>query len=157
MAADHRLRRRRKVPDEYVDMLMEESDLWPRRLQRKPVEAKGEAPHVAIIGGGLSGIGLGVYLKKGGIPFVIYEKPGPGGAGTTIAIPAAASIRRLISIRTAFALNPSWTRYFSKQGELMVSSRSCVDRFDLRRHISFLTARSRALSSTRQRIAGTCR
>ena len=46
-------------------MLMEELDLWPRRLyDTKPVKAKADVPHVAIIGGGLSGIGLGVYLRR---------------------------------------------------------------------------------------------
>lgn len=128
-----------KVPDEYVDMLMEESDLWPRRLyDSKPVKAKAVAPHVAIIGGGLSGIGLGIYLKKAGIPFVIYEKnPGPGGTWYDNRYPGCGVDTTTHLYSYSFALNPSWTRYFSKQDELMDYIESCIDRFDLRPHISF--------------------
>jgi 4-hydroxyacetophenone monooxygenase len=130
-----------KVPDEYVDMLTEESGLWTRRLyEDKPVAARVKPPHVAIIGGGLSGIAVAIYLKKAGIPFVIYEKnSGPGGTWYDNRYPGCGVDTTTHLYSYSFALNPSWTRYFSKQGELMDYIESCIDRFELRPHISFDT------------------
>jgi 4-hydroxyacetophenone monooxygenase len=130
-----------KVPDEYVEMLAEESGLWSRRPSGdKPAAAKAKPPHVAIIGGGLSGIAIAVYLKQAGIPFVIYEKnAGPGGTWYDNRYPGCSVDTASHLYSYSFALNPSWTRYFSRQGELMDYIESCVDRFDLRPHISFDT------------------
>lgn len=128
------------VPDEYVDMLMEEAGLWPRRLyqlQEKPASMK-RTPEVAIVGAGLSGIGLGVYLKKAGIPFTIYEKnPKPGGTWFDNRYPGCGVDTASHIYSFSFALNPSWKRYFSKQGDVLDYIESCIDRFDLRPHIRF--------------------
>lgn len=135
------------VPDEYVDMLMEESALWPRRHYQpdlSPAIGNG-APHVAIIGAGLSGIGVAVYLKKAGIPFTIYEKnEGPGGTWYDNRYPGCGVDTSSHIYSYSFALNPQWKRYFSKQPELLTYIEDCIDRFDLRPHIRFGSAVSAA-------------
>ena len=127
------------VPDEYVDMLTEEAGLLPRReFKEAPVAVKGRAPQVAIVGAGLSGIGLAIYLKQAGIPFVIYEKNmGPGGTWWDNSYPGCGVDTTPHLYSYSFALNPSWTRYFAKQGELMSYIEACIDRFELRSHIRF--------------------
>ncbi|MEX0409549.1 NAD(P)/FAD-dependent oxidoreductase [Aquibium sp. LZ166] len=130
------------VPDEYVDMLMEEGGLWPRRLYQSelPPASVKRTPEVAIVGAGLSGIGLGVYLKKAGIPFTIYEKnPRPGGTWFDNRYPGCGVDTASHIYSFSFALNPSWKRYFSKQGDVLDYIETCIDRFDLRPHIRFDT------------------
>src|SRR5262249_55451969 len=120
------------------------------------IEAKAKLPHVAIIGGGISGIAMGVYLKKAGIPFVIYEKNhGPGGSWYDNRYPGCGVDTTTHLYSYSFALNPSWTRYFSKQDELMDYIESCIDRFDLREHISFDTTVLSAVYDGRWRLSMT--
>lgn len=135
-----------EVPDEYVEMLIEEAGLMPRReFSARQVESKRRDLEVAIVGAGLSGIGLAIYLKQAGIPFVIYEKnPGPGGTWWDNRYPGCGVDTTTHLYSFSFALNPSWTRYFAKQGELMSYIEECIDRFDLRPHIKFGSAVSGA-------------
>ncbi|RUZ77974.1 hypothetical protein EN943_12265 [Mesorhizobium sp. M7A.F.Ca.US.006.01.1.1] len=135
------------VPDEYVDMLMEESALWPRRLYQPELSPaiRTGTPHVAIIGAGLSGIGVAVYLKKAGIPFTIYEKnDGPGGTWYDNRYPGCGVDTSSHIYSYSFALNARWQRYFSKQPELLTYIEQCIDRFELGPHIRFGSAVSSA-------------
>jgi len=127
------------VPDEYVDMLTEEAGLLPRReFREKPAAVRREGPQVAIVGAGLSGIGLAIYLKQAGIPFIIYEKNmGPGGTWWDNRYPGCGVDTTTHLYSYSFALNSSWTRYFAKQGELMSYIEACIDRFELRPHVKF--------------------
>lgn len=128
------------VPDEYVDMLMEEASIWPRRLYQpdQSPPRPGSAPEVAIIGAGLSGIGIAVYLKKAGIPFTIYEKnPASGGTWYDNRYPGCGVDTASHIYTYSFALNPAWKRYFSKQADVLDYVESCIERFDLRPHIRF--------------------
>lgn len=130
------------VPDEYVEMLMEESALWPRRHQQDlATSVESSTPHVAIIGAGLSGVGVAVYLKKAGIPFTIYEKnDGPGGTWYDNRYPGCGVDTSSHIYSYSFALNPAWQRYFSKQPELLAYIENCIARFDLGPHIKFGSA-----------------
>jgi len=129
------------VPDEYVEMLMEEACHWPRRFHQpdqSAVSANAELPHVAIIGAGLSGIAVGVYLRRAGIPFVIYEKnDGPGGTWQDNRYPGCGVDTWSHVYSYSFALNPGWRRYYSKQGDVLDYAETCIERFGLRANIRY--------------------
>ncbi|MGA0595197.1 flavin-containing monooxygenase [Enterovirga sp. CN4-39] len=130
------------VPDEYMPMLLEEAGLAPRPLdQLPPLRASYSAegrPEVAIVGAGLSGVALAVHLKRLGIPFVIYEKnEGVGGTWYDNRYPGCGVDTTSHFYTYSFALNPNWSRYFTKQPDMLAYIDNCVDRFGIRDHIRF--------------------
>jgi cation diffusion facilitator CzcD-associated flavoprotein CzcO len=92
---------------------------------------------IAIIGAGLSGIGMGIALRRAGIEdFVILERAGDVGGtwrdntypGIGVDIPAQA-------YQFSYELKPDWSRVFAKGSEVKAYIDQCVDRYDIRRHV----------------------
>ncbi|GAC1492401.1 MAG: NAD(P)/FAD-dependent oxidoreductase [Solirubrobacteraceae bacterium] len=92
---------------------------------------------IAIIGAGLSGIGMGIALRRAGIEdFVILERaPDIGGTwfhntypGIGVDIPAQA-------YQFSYELKPDWSRVFAKGAEVKDYVDQCADRYDIRRHV----------------------
>ncbi len=96
-------------------------------------DSKLRSPRVAIIGAGLSGLGLAVRLREAGIDgFTIYERrAGIGGTwfantypGLTCDIPS-----RYYSF--TFAPNPEWSQIFAPGAEIREYLEGVADRYNL--------------------------
>jgi len=96
---------------------------------------------VAIIGGGFSGICMGVRLKQAGIDdFRIFEKTdGIGGTWWDNTYPGAACDVPSHLYSFSFALNPQWSHVYSRQDEIHGYANACVDAHGLRPHFRHRT------------------
>lgn len=94
---------------------------------------------VIVVGSGFSGIGVGVYLRRAGVTdFAILEQADRvGGTWRENSYPGAACDVPSHLYSFSFAQNPTWTRAFSPQPEILGYLERCADQFDLRRHIRF--------------------
>jgi cation diffusion facilitator CzcD-associated flavoprotein CzcO len=97
-------------------------------------------PKVAIIGGGIGGIAMGVKLRRAGIEsFTIFEaESGPGGTWRVNHYPGAEV--DLVSEVYSFSFHSrNWTRNYARQKELLAYMEQTVEDLDLRRHFKFDT------------------
>ena len=94
---------------------------------------------VAIIGSGFSGLGMAVKLKQAGIDdFVILERAGDlGGTWRDNTYPGCQCDVESNLYSFSFALNPAWTRTYSRQQEIWDYLRLCAEKFGLRPHLRF--------------------
>jgi cation diffusion facilitator CzcD-associated flavoprotein CzcO len=93
--------------------------------------------HVAIIGAGLSGIGMGIALRRAGLEdFVIFERAGDIGGtwrdnvypGIGVDIPAQA-------YQFSYELKPDWSRVFAKGHEVKAYVDQCADGYGIRTYV----------------------
>ena len=93
---------------------------------------------ILIIGSGFSGLAMAVQLRARGIhDFVILERGAEiGGTWRDNQYPGCACDVRSALYSFSFAPNPDWSRQFAPQEEIWAYLRTCVRRFDLRRHIA---------------------
>ena len=103
--------------------------------------APGREVDIAIIGSGFSGLGMAIKLKEAGFDdLVLFERGGDVGGtwwfntypGCQCDIPS-----HLYSF--SFALNPDWSRTYSKQAEIQRYLRDVAERFDVVRHVQLNT------------------
>jgi cation diffusion facilitator CzcD-associated flavoprotein CzcO len=96
---------------------------------------------VAVIGAGLSGIGMGIALLRAGIEdFVILERADDVGGtwrdntypGVAVDVPAQA-------YQFSYELNPDWSRVFAPGEEVQAYVQQTTDRYGVRPHIRFNT------------------
>ena len=94
---------------------------------------------VAIIGSGFSGLGMAVKLKQAGIDdFVILERAGDlGGTWRDNTYPGCQCDVESNLYSFSFALNPAWTRTYSRQQEIWDYLRLCAAKFGLGPHFRF--------------------
>lgn len=94
---------------------------------------------VVVIGGGFSGIGAGIKLKKAGIhSFAIIEKgEDHGGVWLFNTYPGVAVDISSFSYSFSFEQNPDWSRMFAPGHELKAYANHCVDKYKLNRHFKF--------------------
>ncbi|MGE4427615.1 MAG: flavin-containing monooxygenase [Solirubrobacteraceae bacterium] len=92
---------------------------------------------VAIIGAGLSGIGMAIALRRAGIDDVIVlERAGAiGGTWRDNTYPGVGVDVPSQSYQFSYALKPDWSRIFAKGHEVLDYIEDCADRFDVRRHV----------------------
>jgi cation diffusion facilitator CzcD-associated flavoprotein CzcO len=92
---------------------------------------------VVVIGAGLSGVGMGISLRRAGITdFVILERAGDIGGtwrdntypGIAVDIPAQA-------YQFSYELNPRWSRVFAEGAEVKAYVDHCADRYGVRPHV----------------------
>lgn len=106
---------------------------WPR-----PVEPDVQ---IAILGAGVSGIGMGMALKRSGrTSFIIFEKADDiGGTWRDNHYPGCACDvpSNLYSYSTE--PNPNWSRLYSGQSEILNYLRACTGKYGLLAHIRFGT------------------
>ncbi|MFC0041553.1 flavin-containing monooxygenase [Actinomadura rayongensis] len=104
---------------------------------RRTSRADRPDTEVAIIGAGLSGLGMGIALRRAGWDdFVLLERAGDIGGtwrdntypGVGVDVPAQA-------YQFSFALNPDWSRVFAPGAEVKAYLDRLADRYDLRRHV----------------------
>jgi 4-hydroxyacetophenone monooxygenase len=130
------------IPDDYVDMMLEEldqDDVDARRVHWRGPGPEGAADcHVVIVGAGLSGLCMAIKLKEAGIPFVILEKnDAVGGTWFENSYPGCGVDIPNHFYSFSFALKHDWSRHFAKRDELWAYLDQLADAYDIRRHIQF--------------------
>lgn len=98
--------------------------------------------HIAIVGTGFAGLGMGIRLKRAGIDdFTIFEKAGGvGGTWRDNTYPGAACDVQSHLYSFSFEPNPDWSSMFGKQAEILAYLERCTDKYGLREHIELDTA-----------------
>ena len=98
-----------------------------------------EHHRVVIVGAGFAGIGLGVRLLQAGIDdFVILERnESVGGTWFEHTYPGCACDIPTHLYSYSFARNPSWTRLFPPQREILEYVRGVADSYGVTPHIRF--------------------
>jgi cation diffusion facilitator CzcD-associated flavoprotein CzcO len=102
---------------------------------------------VAIIGAGLSGIGMGAALKRAGIEdFAIYERAGDvGGTWRDNTYPGVGVDIPTFAYQFSYELKPDWSRVFARGSEVKQYVDDYVAKYGIRPHIEFdadVTART---------------
>jgi cation diffusion facilitator CzcD-associated flavoprotein CzcO len=94
---------------------------------------------IAVLGAGLSGICMGIQLRKHGIDdFVIVEKAtSVGGTWRENTYPGVACDVPSHLYSYSFELNPEWSHSYSGGREIWDYCERCVDKYDLRSKIRF--------------------
>ena len=92
---------------------------------------------VAIIGAGMSGICMGIQLRKRGITdFVILEKsPDVGGTWHDNTYPGACCDVPSVLYSYSFEPNPDWSRKYSPHNEIKAYFNRCADKYGLRANL----------------------
>ena len=98
-------------------------------------------PRVAVIGAGMSGLGVAAKLRAAGMDdIVIYEKSDQvGGTWRDNTYPGLSCDVPSRYYSYSFAPNPHWTRVFSPGPEIRAYLRKVAADLDLERHIRFNT------------------
>jgi cation diffusion facilitator CzcD-associated flavoprotein CzcO len=102
------------------------------------IGAHGHPDHeVAIIGGGLSGLGMGAALRRAGIEdFVIFERAGDiGGTWRDNTYPGVGVDIPTFAYQFSYDLKPDWSRVFAKGDEVKAYIDAYADKNDLRPHL----------------------
>ncbi|MEB2310338.1 MAG: NAD(P)/FAD-dependent oxidoreductase [Sorangiineae bacterium] len=95
--------------------------------------------HVLIIGSGFAGIGLAIRLKQAGIEdFTILERAESlGGTWRDNTYPGVACDVPSHLYSFSFEPNPTWSRFFAPQSEILAYLERCADKYGVRPHIRF--------------------
>src|SRR6266568_5038213 len=94
--------------------------------------------HVLIVGSGFSGLGMAIRLSREGVEdYAVLERGGDvGGTWRDNTYPGAACDVPSQLYSYSFALNPEWSRSFSKQPEIQRYIQGVADRHQVRdKHI----------------------
>ncbi len=97
----------------------------------------GTGPRVAIIGGGMSGLCMGIALRQAGLEdFVIYEKgANVGGTWWENTYPGVACDVPSHLYSYSFEPNPDWSHVYSPGGEIQHYFERCAGKYGLWPHI----------------------
>jgi cation diffusion facilitator CzcD-associated flavoprotein CzcO len=92
---------------------------------------------VAIVGGGLSGIGAAIMLRRAGIgDVVVLERADEvGGTWRDNTYPGCACDVPSALYSFSFAPNPAWGRFYARQPEIQAYARSLARRFGVRERV----------------------
>jgi cation diffusion facilitator CzcD-associated flavoprotein CzcO len=94
---------------------------------------------ICIVGAGMSGLLMGIRLKKAGIEdFQIYEKKSSlGGTWRENTYPGLACDVPSHFYSYSFELNPEWTHRFSPQAEILAYFQRVAEKYEILPHIKF--------------------
>ncbi|MGZ3475356.1 MAG: flavin-containing monooxygenase [Polyangiales bacterium] len=97
--------------------------------------------HIIIVGTGFAGLGMAIRLKQAGIhDFTILEADeGVGGTWRANHYPGAACDVPSHLYSFSFEKNPTWSRSYGLQKEILAYLEHCADKYGLRPHIKFNT------------------
>ena len=92
-----------------------------------------------VVGGGISGICLGVQLRKQNIDdFIILEKSlDVGGTWLNNTYPGCGCDVPSLLYSFSFKANVAWTRKYAPQPEILQYFRDCIDQFSVNDHFRF--------------------
>ena len=94
---------------------------------------------VAVIGAGLSGLGMGAALRRAGVEdFVILERAGDvGGTWRDNTYPGIGVDIPTFAYQFSYELKPDWSRVFAKGEEVKQYIDDYVGKYDLAQHLRF--------------------
>ena len=94
---------------------------------------------IVIIGGGFSGVGMAIQLRKRGIEaFVILERAAEsGGTWRDNSYPGCACDVQSSLYSFSFAPNPDWSHSYAPQAEIWAYLRRCIEEYDIQRHFRY--------------------
>lgn len=144
-----------RVPGEYALLTREEMGLISRDVAWRSQNARESAASrpVLIVGAGVSGIVLGVRLKRLGIPFTIVEQnDGVGGTWHVNRYPGCGVDTPNHAYSFSFGERYHWSRYFSQRAEIKDYLQRFVDEFQLSPHIRFRTKLKAATWNAEQQV-----
>ena len=103
-------------------------------------------PRIVILGAGMSGVCMGILLKRAGIDsFVIVERsPAVGGTWWDNVYPGAQCDVRSHLYSFSFEPNADWSRAFAPSREIQRYVEHCVDKYGLRQHLRLNTTLTEA-------------
>lgn len=98
-------------------------------------------PTVAIVGSGISGLGMGIALKRAGIDtFTIFEQAGAlGGVWRENTYPGAACDVPSYVYSYSFEPKLDWSTPYSPQSEILAYLEHCARTYDITGHLRFDT------------------
>jgi cation diffusion facilitator CzcD-associated flavoprotein CzcO len=98
---------------------------------------RAATPEIAILGAGMSGLCMGIQLKRAGIhSFTIYEKSdGVGGTWRDNTYPGSGCDVPSHLYSFSFERRADWSRVFAEQPEILRYFEGCADKHDIRPHI----------------------
>ncbi len=110
------------------------------------MSAVNRDPRVVIVGAGMSGIAMGVALKRSGFDdFLMLEKGSDvGGTWYWNHYPGLSCDVPSQLYQYSFHLKPDWQRVFATQDEILAYHREVVDAFGLRSHLRLDTEVTKA-------------
>ena len=102
---------------------------------------QSDVKHVAIIGAGLSGLGMAIQLQKAGFhDWLILEKSdGVGGTWRDNSYPGSGCDVPSMFYSFSFEPKTDWTRKFAEQPEILEYIEFCADKYNLRPQMRFNT------------------
>ncbi|MFF0491677.1 flavin-containing monooxygenase [Nocardia sp. NPDC003482] len=105
-----------------------------RKVTDKDVDRAARHVHILIVGSGFSGLGMAIRLRQQGQDdFLVIERGGDvGGTWRDNTYPGAACDVPSHLYSYSFALNPDWTRSFSRQPEIQRYISDVADRYQVR-------------------------
>ena len=131
------------VPDEYVQMLLEEMELDGGDARAvKPVADRADAAAlpVVIIGCGMSGLLAAIRLQEAGFPYVVIEKnDGVGGTWWENSYPGARVDVGNHFYCYSFEPSDDWTEFFAQQPELQAYFQRVMDKHGVTKHVRWKT------------------
>jgi 4-hydroxyacetophenone monooxygenase len=131
------------VPDEYVQMLLEEMELDggdARALAPVADRAAAAALPVVIIGCGMSGLLAAIRLQEAGFPYVVIEKnAGVGGTWFENTYPGARVDVGNHFYCYSFEPSDHWSEYFARQPELQAYFHRVMEKHGVARHVRWNT------------------
>jgi 4-hydroxyacetophenone monooxygenase len=131
------------VPDEYVQMLLEEMELDggdARAVQPVADPAATASLPVVIIGCGMSGLLAAIRLQEAGFPYVVIEKnAGVGGTWWENAYPGARVDVGNHFYCYSFEPSDDWTEFFAQQPELQAYFQRVMEKHGIDRHVRWKT------------------
>jgi cation diffusion facilitator CzcD-associated flavoprotein CzcO len=97
--------------------------------------------HIVIVGAGFAGLGMAIRLKQAGIhDFTILEADdGVGGTWRANHYPGAACDVPSHLYSFSFEKNPTWSRSYGLQREILAYLERCADKYGLRPHLQLNT------------------
>jgi 4-hydroxyacetophenone monooxygenase len=131
-----------QIPPEYATALAEEGGFRDRDVHWTNGAAPAAAQdfRVVVIGAGVAGLCAAIKLRELGIPFTVIERNDRvGGVWLENTYPGAGVDTPSHLYSYSFAPNPHWSRYFSKQPEIVGYLDDCARRFGVLPHVRFGT------------------
>jgi 4-hydroxyacetophenone monooxygenase len=131
------------VPDEYVQMLLEEMELDGGDARAAAPVADPDAAAalpVVIIGCGMSGLLAAIRLQEAGFPYVVIEKnEGVGGTWWENRYPGARVDVGNHFYCYSFEPSDHWTEFFAQQPELQAYFQRVMEKHGVEAHVRFGT------------------
>ncbi|HWD52940.1 MAG TPA: NAD(P)/FAD-dependent oxidoreductase, partial [Acidimicrobiales bacterium] len=108
-----------------------------RRAVRAAQLAGRPVPSVIIVGGGMSGLGTGIQLRRAGVTgfTIIEQSDGVGGTWRDNTYPGSGCDVPSHLYSFSFASKTDWTRRFAEQPEILDYAEHLVDRYGLADHL----------------------